>query len=173
METIGLIGRACILLISAKAALADLESWRIPNAWMLIWSTAGFAFEICFFGGVNIADRLIGAAIPVVLLWPFFILHMAGAGDVKLLAVLGIWLMADDILWCLLFSFAAGAAISVIKLLIYKNGIERFAYAGRFFARLPAAGLRLSYDARGAGKARVHAAVFVFIGILMKVMGVY
>ena len=173
MEMIGLAEHACILLISAQAALSDIRSWRVSNVWILVWSAAGFAFDILFFGGAGIADRCIGAAIPVILLWAFFMFRMIGAGDIKLLALLGIWLKADGILWCLLFSFAAGAAISFARIMFYKNGKERFSQLGNYFIRLINTGIRTGYDVKNAGKARVHVAVYIFIGVLLKVVGVY
>ena len=164
---------ASIVLISAYAAVMDIKSWRISNLWLLFWFAAGAVYEISFFGGENMAGKLVGAMIPAALLGFFFVCRMLGAGDIKLFCTLGIWLGAEGILMCMLFSFAIGAAISFVMLAANKIVKERFYAAGKYFAELAVTRKIRGYGVKKAGKARVNVAVFAFWGVMLKIVGIY
>lgn len=173
MEIALAVRNGCIVLLSANAALSDIRSWRISNRWLAFWSMAGLAYEFIFFCGQNIAGRLAGAAVPILLLGFLFICRMLGAGDIKLFCSLGVWIGAEDILVCMLFAFAAGAVISIISMESYKNRRERFAFLGKYFIETAENKNIRDYGAKKAGKARVNVAVFAFFGVMLKVAGVY
>lgn len=132
------------MLLGAGAAVMDLRGWRVSNVYLALFGAAAFLYEFVFYGGSGLSDRLIAAAIPLLILWFFFYFRRIGAGDIKLLCTLGLWMGVKDIIYCMLYSFAAGAVVSLFILLTRKE-----------------AGVR------------VHVAVFVFIGILIKLLGGY
>ncbi len=173
MEPYHYICPAALLLFCSGAVIMDVYGWRVSNFWTYGWCAAGFLYECILLGGDGVLDRILGMATPVLLLGWLFYLRMMGAGDVKLFAAAGAWLGSEDILKCLLFSFAAGAVVAAFILL--KNGLvkKRFGVLGRYAARLMRTKTRSAYGVRNAKKARVHVSVYLFIGVLLKIIGVY
>ncbi len=178
MELHEIIFSLSVLALSAQSALSDIDKWRISNQSLALWTVGGVIYELAFFGGANIADKIIGAFLPALLLGMFFLFRMLGAGDIKLFCVLGIWLGAEDILKCMLFSFLIGAGISIVKIVINKNAAERLNVLVRYFANVgQGAGIKSNalpdYGAKRAGSARVNVCVFAFFSVMLKLMEVY
>lgn len=178
MELHEVIYRVSVLSLSATAALSDIDKWRISNLNLAVWAIAGLAYELIFLGGANITGKLVGVFLPVLLLGIFFLFRMLGAGDIKLFCVLGIWMGAEDILKCMLFSFLIGAAISLINIVINKSARERLLTLVGYLANVRADSIAKSqgfsdYGAKKAGRARVNVCVFAFFGVMLKLTGVY
>lgn len=106
------------------AAGIDARSHRIPNwltlpgtvvgllysAFTPVWDTHGFLRS---FGGWAIGFGLV---------FPFYLMRMMGAGDVKLMAMAGAWLGISVIPSAVLGSFVAGGALA----LAYALGHRKF-----------------------------------------------
>lgn len=74
-----------LLLTAGAAALEDLAARRVPND--LLWAALACA-TLMHAGGGSLATMAAGMAVAL-LLMPLYLLGGMGAGDVKLLAVLG------------------------------------------------------------------------------------
>ena len=100
--------------IAIIAAAWDLKTRRIPNLLTFGGTLAAVATHVYFggwaAGGWSLAGWLVGAAFFL----PFFVLGGMGAGDVKLLAVLGAWLGPAPAMWLALFSLIAGGVMGLI-----------------------------------------------------------
>ncbi len=173
MEFYYYICPAALLLLSAGAVIMDIFGWRISNYWIYGWGAAGFVYEFIFFGGEGIWDRMIAMALPILLLAWLFYFRMMGAGDIKLFAATGVWLGSSDILICLLLSFVAGAFTAIVLFLKNRNAKERFGVLGKYAARLLRTKVRIDYGIKNAGNARVHVSIFLLVGVLLKIIGVY
>jgi len=107
-------GVALVMLVIA-AAVIDVQSYRIPN-WLtvggmllgLAWNTAlaptaheGFLWAL---GGL---------ALGLVVLLPLYALKVMGAGDVKLMAMVGAFVSFPGILYAILFTFISGGIVAV------------------------------------------------------------
>lgn len=81
------------------AAYHDWTSWRIPNA--LILGSAVAALMLAAFGYTSpgVGSALLGGLVGLAIFLPLYVLGGMGAGDVKLLAALGLhagpWLVLD------------------------------------------------------------------------------
>jgi prepilin peptidase CpaA len=83
-----LVRIALLLALLAAAALTDLRSSRIPN--VLTFGGATIALCLAFaVPGPHFAGALIAAVGALLALLPFYALGALGAGDVKLLAMVG------------------------------------------------------------------------------------
>jgi prepilin peptidase CpaA len=107
---------------AAVVAISDYRARRISNSIVVAGLAAAFGCALFQCGpfGNSLFDSGIGAVVGLVVLLPFFALGIMGGADVKVFAVLGLWIAA---------SLAAGA---------HSLWLVIAAYAGR--ARLGGAG---------------------------------
>ena len=70
--------------------------------------------------------------LPLLLLFPLFLFRMMGAGDIKLLSVLGGLLGTGTILRSMICSFLLGALLSFAFLMACGNLSERLSYFLRY-----------------------------------------
>lgn len=87
-------------------------------------------------GVPTLLEGAAGLVVPILLLGFFWHHRMIGAGDVKLLAVIGFYTGAADILWITFWSFAVAAVFSAGILYANGNGPERFRHFFRYVRSL-------------------------------------
>ena len=125
METdTALILLAFIALVMA-AVVCDLRTRRIPNSLVLAGMALGLLFQTVAPSGGGLfngagggslgpAQALLGAATGLALFLPMYALRALGAGDVKLLAMAGVWLGAAPLAWAALWTLLAGGALALV-----------------------------------------------------------
>ena len=122
-------GRIALLaLLLIAAAVIDYRTFRIPN-----WLTVGGTVLGLLFSTVDSAQPLLGflwalgaAAVGLLILLPGYALRIMGAGDVKLMAMVGAFLGLPQILPAVLFSFVTGGIAALLFALI-SNRMARLA----------------------------------------------
>src|SRR5262245_23535685 len=105
----------------AWAVASDVRSRRIPNKLVVAGLLAGLALQATVtpgaglfsepFGALGLLKASAGMALGLVLLLPMYALGAMGAGDVKLMAMLGAFLGPLDILGAGLSSVLAGGLL--------------------------------------------------------------
>jgi len=117
------------------ASWIDYAQRRVPNWLNASLIVAGFAAQGFFFGAAGLADGLLGLLTGFGLLIVPWMMHGMGAGDVKLLAAIGVWLGP----WLTFCSFCLGAVIGGVAaiVMIVSTGRLRLACAnmGVIFAK--------------------------------------
>ena len=83
----------------------------------------------------GILPWLIGIIVPFILCYIFFRTRMLGAGDSKLLSVVGSFVDVSLLLQILLAALCIGAVMSVIKMAVCHNMIERFQKLFQYVSR--------------------------------------
>lgn len=114
-----------LLIMIGAGVWYDLHSYRIPNEVILIGFGAGLIYR-CWEG--DVAKGAIGLLLPILLLYPLFYIHALGAGDIKLFAVIGMFLGYPDIFYFIISAFFFGAGLSVIQIVRYGNLKSRMYY---------------------------------------------
>jgi prepilin peptidase CpaA len=98
------------------AAVFDVRTHRIPN-WLVLLGAgtciAGQMIQPALLG-FGIAGALKGIAVGFALLLPLYLLRATGAGDVKLMAMVGAYLGPWGVAWAALFSFIAGGVLALV-----------------------------------------------------------
>ena len=95
-------------------ASTDIVCRRIPNPVIVIGLLAAFVVQAFLHGPVSgIGDALAGTLAGFALLIPLYLLRATGAGDVKLLAMIGAWVGPAMILYVALTAFIIGGAWSI------------------------------------------------------------
>jgi prepilin peptidase CpaA len=143
------VGTALVIVYVTMAALIDLRTQRIPNALSATAALLGLIAQISLNGAPGLLSALAGAAIGLGMFLPFYLLRAVGAGDVKAMATVGIFLGVQATPLAVAFTLIAGAIVGVIVLLLQSTAAaatrtRRFAYGGAIavgtFATLVAPG---------------------------------
>ena len=142
-------GVALVMLVIA-AAVIDVQRYRIPN-WLtvggmvlgLAWNTAlGSPFYSGFLWALG------GLATGFAVLLPLYALKVMGAGDVKLMAMVGAFLGVPEVLYAVLFTFVSSGVVALIFALTHRSAgrlvgsvldITRFAALGLMSGVRPSA----------------------------------
>lgn len=96
----------------ALAAHSDLRKRRVPN-WLTLSLAATGVLAAAVRPDLSVSQSLAGLGIGLLIPFVLFALGMLGAGDAKLLAAIGAWMGPQGVLWVLLFTALAGAALSL------------------------------------------------------------
>lgn len=112
------------VLLAVIAGGTDLRFRRIPN-WLTV---GGLLLGLSLNAGLGrwsgLKASLLGAALGLALLLPFWLLRSLGAGDVKFAAALGAF-TGPRLLVNLLVGSVFAAAIMAIALVIYKGRVRQ------------------------------------------------
>lgn len=109
------------------AVYQDFKSMKVSNRLIVIGYVFGLGVTLLQKGQSGVAQYLLGIVVPVVLLFSLFVIRILGAGDIKLLSMIGGFLNFKELLWCIGLSFLIGAVESLLVLLkegILVEGIE-------------------------------------------------
>lgn len=107
-------GDAVLVALLVLAAVLDVRTLRIPN-WLTL---TGFAAAVLFHlsgaaGALGWWAPLSGAALALALLLPLWMLRVMGAGDVKLMGVVGAFLGPAGLVPALLFTCVAAGVLAL------------------------------------------------------------
>ncbi len=147
--------------ILARAVYTDLRSHRISNRLTLFGLLAGLGLQGFGAGPQGLTAGLFGAGVGLACFAPFYLLRAMGAGDVKLLAVVGAFLGPQGALYAALLSLLAGGsgAIGYVLWRALRASVSSFVHQG--FA---AAGASAVTAARLARRDRLPFALPIAIG---------
>lgn len=118
-----LLPLAVLGALLGAAVWHDLRSRRIPNR--LVWTgmLAGVALQTALpagaglysapFGALGLGAALAGLALGLALLLPMYALGALGAGDVKLLAMTGVFLGPRELLGAALLTLLSGGLLAL------------------------------------------------------------
>jgi prepilin peptidase CpaA len=119
----------CAILVPGVllASWIDYSRRRVPNWLNAALIVAGFLVQAAFRGAPGMIQGLLGLLVGFGLLIVPWLMHGMGAGDVKLMAAIGVWFGP----WMTFVSFAAGAMIGGVMavVMILWSGRLRTAYA--------------------------------------------
>jgi prepilin peptidase CpaA len=111
----------CVLL--ALAVWNDLRTRRIPNALVFGGAAIGVLLNTALppgdglfiepFGGIGFGMSLAGLAVGLGLLLPMYALRTLGAGDVKLMAMLGAFVGPSAVAGIVLLTLLAGGVLAL------------------------------------------------------------
>jgi prepilin peptidase CpaA len=110
-----------LTLVLVAAVATDLRSRRIPNTLVLAGLAGAFALHAWawLLGGAPLAgprwwSPLAGLATGLAVLMPLYLLRACGAGDVKLMAVVGAFVGAKLVLAAALYTVLAGGVLALL-----------------------------------------------------------
>lgn len=113
--------RSSLLLgLLALACIIDVRSYKIPNWLTFGGATFGLLYSavVPFSGGDGFAWSLGGLAVGLLIMLPLYALRVMGAGDVKLMAMVGTFLGLADTFNAALFVFICGGVLALVHALM-------------------------------------------------------
>lgn len=123
----GLLALTPLLVLLLMVAREDISSHRIPNKLVLIGVVLGVAlngllpegqgFNSAIPGGLGWLASLQGVGVGIAVLLPIYWLRAMGAGDVKLMAMVGAFLGSSNVLGAVLATFIAGGVMALAVVL--------------------------------------------------------
>lgn len=129
----GLLALLPMALLLLAVVWEDVRHQRIPNR-LVFWGAGlgvllnafmpeGLGFMSQLPGGLGFVSAVAGLAIGLAALLPMYWLRAMGAGDVKLMAMVGAFLGPGDVLGAILCTFLAGGVLSLG--FAWKTGVLR------------------------------------------------
>jgi prepilin peptidase CpaA len=100
----------------ALAVWRDLASFRIPNRVVFGGMAAALCMHSLRTGADGVLFSLAGLAVGLGMLLPLYLVRAAGAGDVKLMAMVGAFLGPTDAVAAAIASFVAGMILALIAM---------------------------------------------------------
>lgn len=123
----GLLALVPLVVLLLMVARQDIRSHRIPNKLVLIGVVLGitlngllpegWGFNSVMPGGLGGLAALKGLGVGMAVMLPIYWLRAMGAGDVKLMAMVGAFLGPNDILGAVLATFIAGGVMALAVVL--------------------------------------------------------
>ena len=122
--------------ILIAACVTDLRTRRIPNRLVLVGLMTGVGFALVDGGASGLLRATAGAATGLLIWLPFWLLHMMGAGDVKLFAAGAAWLGPGGAVEAALLAGLCGGVLSLLYVL-NRYGLTHTMYRLTFGMRNP------------------------------------
>lgn len=97
------------------AVILDLRTYRIPNALTMAGMAVGVIYQLYRAGPPGMFRAVKDLVISIMLLFPLYWIKCLGAGDIKLLSVVAIFLGWKQGVIVSIYSLFAGALMGVIK----------------------------------------------------------
>jgi prepilin peptidase CpaA len=111
LSLIKVAGFGLLALLLAVAVWHDLASRRIPNAIVVAGIATAFLYSLM--GGIRPSDVLAGFGVGLAAMLPLYLLRAAGAGDAKLMGMVGAFLGPLWALGAVLMTFLIGALLAM------------------------------------------------------------
>lgn len=125
-----------LLLFMAAAAVKDYRSYWVPNELILVGALNGYILRFWADGSGGVIDGAAGMVLIFILCAGFFVLSMFGAGDLKLMIAMAVYMGPVKSVRILIVSLVFGAVISLLKMLKYDICRERFRYLLHYAQRI-------------------------------------
>jgi prepilin peptidase CpaA len=117
-----------LVILLLVAVIMDFASFKIKNRLILFGIIIGVLLRIYDLEWTSILDGFIGMVVPVIILLPFFLFKVLGAGDIKLFSVIGLFYGTTFVLNSMLYSLFIAGFISIIFLFKSKQFQARYEY---------------------------------------------
>lgn len=115
-----------LIALLVVAAVIDYRSYRIPN-WLTMGGVLfalGYSLAVPFASQAGIVWALGGLVLGLLMLLPLYVIRAMGAGDVKLMAMVGAFVGLGDIFQVVVCTFIAGG-VAALGYAIYHRVLVR------------------------------------------------
>lgn len=129
------MGVFILLLILIISMVQDLKLKKVKNWLILIGLLLGLFSRVWLLGARGLGLFFLGTSIPIALLFLLFLFRVMGAGDIKLLSVVGGFLGPSSVLQCIILTFLIGAIFALIKVIRKQNLVYRLQNLAKYLSK--------------------------------------
>lgn len=122
-----------LIVLLTGAAVFDYRTHRIPNWLVLVGALFGLICNTALVPNANILFPLAGLGLGLALFLPLYLVRAMGAGDVKLLAMVGAFLGPGDTFRAALATMIVGGVLSIALVLARGTARRMFHNLGSLF----------------------------------------
>lgn len=162
-----------LLVIVMAAVLCDLQSRRIPNGIIATGLAWGLVQQLFSHGWIGIILFGGGCLIPVMVFGVLYYFRMIGAGDIKLLGVLGGFLGPYTCISITLTALLFGGLIALFLLIRGHLFVQRFYYLADYISHYSNKKEWKSYLSGVGEEARFCFSVPVLLSLLCYIGGIF
>lgn len=167
-----------LFIILIVAVIMDMLFDKIYNEWILVSIVAGLSFAAWQGGRTGLLGAVISMIIPIIILYPLFMIGGLGAGDIKLLAAVGCFLTSRETITCLGISFLIGAALSLLKMIAERNFLQRMRYLLSYILDVFKSGEWKFYEQdikerKSRKEGKIHFALPILLSVVLYKGGIY
>lgn len=167
-DSIGSFISVFLLCLLAAAVWMDIRTRRISNRLIGLGLFIGYIRNLSGYGWNGSFHFLIQISVPVLVFYLLFLMHVLGAGDIKLFSVIGSCVGLEGLAAVIVYSFLAGAVFSFAVLIRNKNLYARLAYFSSYVRTALYTKSIARYDYESDGKQNfIHFSAAVFVGFCM------
>lgn len=160
-----------LVLITGSAVLDDLYRGRISNGIIMTGLLWGVLYQIFSEGMIGLMVFLGGVLLPAILMAGLYYFRMIGAGDIKLLSVIGGFLGPIAVLSCMVTSILFGGLISLTIMICHHNFGQRYICFSEYIYDYSKNKKWNPYLARVEAKAKFCFSIPVLLAVLWHVAG--
>lgn len=154
-----------LIMFVVALALVDWRTHRIPNLLCAIAAMYGVALQVAIDGQAGLYSALGGAAVGFAMFLPFYVLRAFGAGDVKAIATVGVFLGVQNTAIAVGFTLIAGGVLGVLVLCLKPSHASGTMQRLGALLRTPATTMRTSRQSRSAHSLRFPYGVAIACGV--------
>ena len=177
MPVQALLCAGALIVLLLAATFMDMRTRRIPNAIVASGMLTALALHAVApageglfawpWGGMGVLQSLLGLGSGLALFMPLHLIRALGAGDVKLLGMVGAWLGAPLVIGAAVLTLLAGGVMALLVMAF--SGTTRQVLANvRFMLTTALIGVQsgrlAGLDAPSAGSVRLPYAVAILAG---------
>ena len=111
-----------LFAVLVTAAFKDLKERRIPNQLLMIGGVGAVLMSLSM-QSIPLQALVAGGAVGLLVFLPFYAFAAMGAGDVKLMAIVGTFLGVKGVLASALFTALAGGVLALV-FAFFKTGSQ-------------------------------------------------
>nr|WP_295277289.1 prepilin peptidase [uncultured Blautia sp.] len=160
-------------VVAGCAVLMDIQRTKVDNGWLLFCTLISLFTQIWEKNMSGLESWGFGLLLPALLLGILFAFRMLGAGDIKLLCVIGSLIGPVKTLNCIFYSFLIGAVISAAIMISSGIVCQRILYLLHYLHAYFKTGKRETYYKSGMPLENFHFTVPIFLSVLLYAGGVY
>ena len=179
VEIMAYAGLASLTLLLLMASWHDVRTHRIPNKLVLTGMIlgvllnglmpAGLGINSAYAGGLGWSTALKGLGVGLIVMLPFYLLRAMGAGDVKLMAMVGAFVGVQQVLGAIVTTFLVGGVMAIcvaLKTGTLKNVLQNLRFMLFLGAIKVSAGQAPTVDGTAVSSVKLPYAVAIAIGTL-------
>ena len=155
------------------ASITDLRKSKIPNFITLPGIGAGIIYLI-FISRDTAKEHIWICALLLILTFPLFAIRAMGAGDVKLIIMISLFLSPKETILSLLIGFGLAVIYGIIRLLTDGDLKERMIYLKDYLYALStgiyAEGYIKGEEKKDEKNYNVHLGVWITLGVVISLM---